>query len=52
MHGSITANNRTDRPGAVFTMRLPVFAEAERAAEIASLLVSRNRLVMLALLAR
>ncbi len=33
MHGSITANNRTDRPGAAFTMRLPVFAEAERAAE-------------------
>ena len=33
MHGSITVNNRTDRPGAAFTMRLPVFAEAERAAE-------------------
>jgi two-component system sensor histidine kinase KdpD len=33
MNGSITVNNRTDRPGAAFTMRLPVFAEAERAAE-------------------
>jgi two-component system, OmpR family, sensor histidine kinase KdpD len=33
MRGSITASNRTDRPGAVFTMRLPVFAGAERPAE-------------------
>jgi two-component system, OmpR family, sensor histidine kinase KdpD len=33
MHGSITVNNRTDRLGAAFTMRLPVFAEVERAAE-------------------
>jgi two-component system sensor histidine kinase KdpD len=33
MHGSITAGNRTDRPGAVFTMALPVLAEAERRPE-------------------
>jgi two-component system sensor histidine kinase KdpD len=33
MRGSITASNRPDRSGAVFTMRLPVFAEAERPAE-------------------
>ena len=28
MHGTITATNRTDRTGAVFTMTLPVFVEA------------------------
>ena len=33
MHGSITAGNRTDRAGAVFTMTLPVLAEAERRPE-------------------
>ncbi|MGA9014067.1 MAG: sensor histidine kinase KdpD [Acetobacteraceae bacterium] len=33
MHGSIVATNRTDRSGAVFTMTLPVFAEAERPTE-------------------
>ena len=33
MHGTITAGNRRDRSGAVFTMTLPVFVEAERAAE-------------------
>jgi two-component system sensor histidine kinase KdpD len=33
MHGSIVATNRTDRSGAVFTMKLPVFAEAERPTE-------------------
>jgi two-component system, OmpR family, sensor histidine kinase KdpD len=33
MRGSITAGNRTDRPGAVFTMTLPVLAEAERPSE-------------------
>jgi two-component system sensor histidine kinase KdpD len=33
MHGSISAGNRTDRSGAVFTMRLPAFAPAERPAE-------------------
>jgi two-component system sensor histidine kinase KdpD len=30
MHGTITAANRSDRPGAVFTIRLPVPANAER----------------------
>ena len=30
MHGTITAANRTDRSGAVFTIRLPVPAQAER----------------------
>ncbi len=30
MHGSICAANCTDRPGAVFTLRLRVFAEAEQ----------------------
>ena len=30
MHGTITAANRTDRSGAVFTIRLPVPAKAER----------------------
>ncbi|HKD26445.1 MAG TPA: sensor histidine kinase KdpD [Xanthobacteraceae bacterium] len=30
MHGTISAANRTDRPGAVFTIRLPVPAHAER----------------------
>ena len=29
----VTAGNRTDRSGAVFTIRLPVLAEAERPAE-------------------
>jgi two-component system sensor histidine kinase KdpD len=33
MRGSITAANRTDRSGAMFTMTLPVLAEAERQAE-------------------
>ena len=33
MHGSIVATNRTDRSGAVFTMKLPVFAAAERPTE-------------------
>jgi hypothetical protein len=33
MHGSISASNRTDRSGAVFTMRLPAFVTAERPAE-------------------
>jgi two-component system sensor histidine kinase KdpD len=33
MHGSITAGNRTDRSGAVFTLRLPAFMAAERPAE-------------------
>ena len=30
MHGTISAANRTDRPGAVFTIRLPIPAKAER----------------------
>ena len=30
MHGTITAANRTDRTGAVFTIRLPMPAKAER----------------------
>lgn len=29
-HGSITAGNRTDRPGAVFTIGLPIPAASER----------------------
>ena len=29
MHGTISAANRTDRPGAVFTIRLPIPAKAE-----------------------
>ncbi|HEY2621037.1 MAG TPA: sensor histidine kinase KdpD [Acetobacteraceae bacterium] len=33
MRGSITAGNRTDRSGTVFTLTLPVFAEAERPVE-------------------
>lgn len=33
MHGSISAGNRPDRTGAVFTMTLPVFVEADRPAE-------------------
>ncbi len=33
MHGSISAGNRTDRSGAVFTMRLPAFLEADQPAE-------------------
>ena len=33
MRGSITAANRTDRSGAIFTMMLPVLAAAERQAE-------------------
>jgi two-component system sensor histidine kinase KdpD len=28
MHGTIAAGNRTDRPGAVFTIRLPITAES------------------------
>ena len=30
MHGTITAANRTDRTGAVFTIRLPMPANAEQ----------------------
>jgi two-component system sensor histidine kinase KdpD len=30
MHGTISAANRTDRPGAVFTIRLPVPTQAKR----------------------
>ena len=30
MHGTITAGNRTDRSGAVFTIRLPIPAEGEK----------------------
>jgi two-component system sensor histidine kinase KdpD len=30
MHGTITATNRTDRPGAVFTIRLPIPAESKQ----------------------
>ena len=30
MHGTIAAGNRTDRPGAVFTIRLPIPAETRR----------------------
>jgi two-component system sensor histidine kinase KdpD len=30
MHGTITAANRTDRTGAVFTIRLPVPAEPKQ----------------------
>ena len=30
MHGTIAAGNRTDRRGAVFTIRLPIPAETER----------------------
>jgi two-component system sensor histidine kinase KdpD len=33
MNGTITASNRTDRPGAVFTIKLPVFVAAEQPAE-------------------
>jgi two-component system, OmpR family, sensor histidine kinase KdpD len=33
MRGSIRASNRTDRPGAVFILRLPVFAQAHQPAE-------------------
>ncbi len=33
MQGTITAGNRTDRSGAVFTLRLPVLAEARTPAE-------------------
>ena len=33
MNGTIVASNRTDRSGAVFTLKLPVFANAERPAE-------------------
>jgi len=29
MHGTITAGNRTDLPGAVFTIRLPVPAKSK-----------------------
>jgi two-component system sensor histidine kinase KdpD len=34
MHGTISAANRADRSGAVFTMALPAFLEAGRPAEI------------------
>ena len=30
MHGTITAENRMDRPGAVFTIRLPIPAGAQQ----------------------
>jgi two-component system sensor histidine kinase KdpD len=30
MHGTITAANRPDRRGAVFTIRLPVASEPQR----------------------
>ena len=33
MNGTIVAGNRTDRSGAVFTMKLPMFANADRPAE-------------------
>jgi hypothetical protein len=33
MNGTISASNRTDRSGAVFTMKLPVFVSAEHPAE-------------------
>ncbi len=33
MHGTITASNRKDRSGAVFTMKLPAFVAAEQPAE-------------------
>jgi two-component system sensor histidine kinase KdpD len=33
MHGTISAGNRTDRSGAVFTLTLPVLAEAKAPAE-------------------
>ena len=33
MRGTITASNRTDRSGAVFTVRLPVFVNAAQPAE-------------------
>ena len=33
MNGTISASNRTDRSGAVFTMKLPVFVNAEHPAE-------------------
>jgi two-component system, OmpR family, sensor histidine kinase KdpD len=33
MRGSIAASNRTDRSGTVFTLTLPVFAEAKRPVE-------------------
>ena len=33
MRGSIRASNRTDCSGAVFTLRLPMFAKAEQPAE-------------------
>ncbi|HTI81352.1 MAG TPA: sensor histidine kinase KdpD [Acetobacteraceae bacterium] len=33
MNGTITASNRTDRSGAVFTIKLPAFVNAERPAE-------------------
>ena len=30
MHGTIVGGNRTDRPGAVFTIRLPIPAQPKR----------------------
>jgi two-component system sensor histidine kinase KdpD len=30
MHGTIVASNRTDRTGAVFTIRLPIPAESQK----------------------
>jgi two-component system sensor histidine kinase KdpD len=29
MHGTISATNRTDRPGAAFTIKLPVPVESQ-----------------------
>ncbi len=34
MHGTITASNRTDRSGAIFTIKLPAFVAAERPSEM------------------
>jgi len=33
MHGTIIASNRTDRSGAIFTIKLPAFVAAERPSE-------------------
>jgi len=34
MRGSITASNRTDRAGAVFTVALPALADAKKSPEM------------------
>jgi hypothetical protein len=36
MHGTIEADNRTDRTGAVFTIKLPIPALLELAPEVAA----------------